>query len=242
MAAAHEREANVTPRLPALLAGPPLIRDNTQMDARAFEELEHRRKAWAKLAPRYDKQIGFFERKVLGEEHREWACSQATGETLEVAIGTGLNLPHYPAEVRLTGIDLSPEMLALARDRARSLGREVELREADAQALPFEDSSFDTVVCTYSLCNVPDDARVVAEMKRVLKPGGRLILVDHIRSAVKPILWGQKLWEVFSKRMDGDHMTRRPLIHVKKTGFNVETRDRMRAGILERVVATKPSS
>ena len=212
------------------------------METQQSKDLEHRRKAWAKLAPSYDKRIGLFERKVLGEEHRAWACSQATGDTLEVAIGTGLNLPHYPAKVRLTGIDLSPEMLAIARDRAASLGREVELREADAQALPFGDSSFDTVVCTYSLCNVPDDAKVVAEMKRVLKPGGRLILVDHIRSAVKPILWGQKLWEVFSVRTDGDHMTRRPLIHVKNAGFEVKTRDRMRAGILERLVATKPDS
>ena len=212
------------------------------MDTQHLKELEHRRKAWAKLAPKYDKQIGFFERKVLGEEHRQWACSQAAGETLEVAIGTGLNLPHYPAEVKLIGIDLSPEMLAIARDRAEKLGREVELREADAQSLPFEDATFDTVLSTYSLCNVPDDAKVVAEMKRVLRPGGRLILVDHIKSAVKPIVWGQKLWEVFSKRMDGDHMTRRPMLHVKKAGFEIETRERMRAGILERLVATKPSS
>ena len=203
-------------------------------------QLEHRRKAWAKLAPRYDKQIGFFERKVLGEEHRQWACSQATGETLEVAIGTGLNLPHYPTDLPLTGIDLTPEMLEIARDRAAALGRQVDLREADAQALPFEDASFDTVVSTYSLCNVPDEVKAIDEMKRVLRPGGRLILVDHVRSAVRPILWIQKVWELVSVRIDGDHMTRRPLVHVKEAGFEVETRDRMRAGILERLVASKP--
>lgn len=202
--------------------------------------LEHRRRAWAKLAPKYDKKIALFERKVLGEEHRAWACSQAGGETLEVAIGTGLNLPHYTTNVSLTGIDLSPEMLAIARDRAAQLGRVIELREADAQALPFPDASFDTVVCTYSLCNVPDDAKAILEMKRVLKPGGRLILVDHIRSAVKPIFWVQKVWEFFSIRIDGDHQTRRPLAHVKAQGFEVVTRDRMRWGILERLVAVKP--
>ena len=210
------------------------------MTADASEQLAHRREAWAKLAPKYDKRIGFFERRVLGEEHRAWACSQAVGRTLEVAIGTGLNLALYPSDVSLTGIDLSPEMLDIARARAAALGREVELREADAQALPFEDRSFDTVVCTYSLCNVPDEVRTIAEMKRVLKPGGRLILVDHIRSAVKPILWGQKLLEPISVRSDGDHLTRRPLIHVKEAGFEIETRDRMRAGILERLVASKP--
>jgi ubiquinone/menaquinone biosynthesis C-methylase UbiE len=203
--------------------------------------LDHRRKAWAKLAPKYDKKIGFFERKVLGEEHRSWACSKASGETLEVAIGTGLNLPHYPPEVLLTGIDLSPEMLALARVRAEEIGRVVELREADAQDLPFADASFDTVVCTYSLCNVPDDSVAIQEMKRVLRPGGQLVLVDHIRSAVKPLLWIQKVWELFSIRIDGDHQTRRPSIHVKTAGFEVQMRERMRWGILERLVATKPS-
>lgn len=202
--------------------------------------LDHRRKAWAKLAPKYDKKIGFFEQKVLGEEHRAWACSHASGTTLEVAIGTGLNLSHYPSNVSLTGIDLSPEMLEIARQRAAELGRIVDLREADAQALPFEDASFDTVVCTYSLCNVPDDVVAVREMKRVLKPGGKLILVDHIRSAVKPILWIQKVWEFFSIRIDGDHQTRRPLAHVKAEGFEVVARDRMRGGVLERLVAVRP--
>jgi ubiquinone/menaquinone biosynthesis C-methylase UbiE len=204
--------------------------------------LDHRRKAWAELAPKYDKKIEFFERKVLGEEHRSWACSKASGETLEVAIGTGLNLPHYPPDVLLTGIDLSPEMLALARVRAEEVGRAVDLREADAQDLPFADASFDTVVCTYSLCNVPDDSIAIREMKRVLKPGGQLVLVDHIRSAVTPLMWIQKIWELFSIRMDGDHQTRRPSIHVKAAGFEVQTRERMRWGILERLVATKPSS
>ena len=202
--------------------------------------VEHRRRAWAKLAPRYDKQIRFFERRVFGEEHRAWACSQATGDTLEIAIGTGLNLPHYPDSVSLTGVDLSPDMLTLARRRAEELGKEVELLEGDAQALDFEDGSFDTIVCTYSLCNVPDDAKVVAEMKRVLKPGGHLILVDHIRSSVKPIYWGQRVMELVSIRVDGDHLTRRPSIHVKVAGFDVQTKERMRWGILERLTARKP--
>lgn len=203
--------------------------------------LAHRRKAWAKMAPKYDKQIGLFERRVFGGDHRAWACSKAAGQTLEVAIGTGLNLPHYPAGVSLTGIDLSPEMLAIAKERVDEHGVEVELQEADAQALPFPSDRFDTVVCTYSLCNIPDEAQAVAEMKRVLKPAGRLILVDHIRSASKPVYWGQKLVELFSVRMDGDHMTRRPLEQVKAEGFEVVERERHGFGaMVERLVAAKP--
>jgi len=207
-------------------------------------ELERRndkvRRSWAKQAPRYDKSIGFFERRVFGSEHREWACSRATGDTLEVAIGTGLNVAHYPDEVKLTGVDLSPEMLAIARERTSGLSREVDLQQGDAHALPFENATFDTVVCTYSLCNIPDARLAVAEMRRVLRPGGKLILVDHIRSAVKPILWLQKAVEFFTRRLEGEHMTRRPLEHVRAEGFDVQVRNRLRAGVVERLVAVKP--
>src|SRR5918912_4285547 len=106
------------------------------------EENDKVRRAWAKRAGQYDKSIGFFERRVFGTGHRSWACSRATGDVLEVAVGTGLNLPHYPPSVKVTGIDLSAEMLAIARERARSIDRHVELNEADAHDLPFEDGRF----------------------------------------------------------------------------------------------------
>ncbi len=200
------------------------------------------RRSWAKQAPRYDKQIGFFERRVFGRSHRAWACSRASGDVLEVAIGTALNLPHYPEGVRLTGLDLSVEMLDIARERANESGRSVELQEGDAHALPFEDGSFDAVVCTYSLCNIPDPDRAVTEMKRVLRPGGKLILVDHIRSAVKPIFWFQKSVEFFTRRLEGEHLTRRPLEHVKTAGFDVAERERLGpGGVVERLVAIKPA-
>lgn len=202
-------------------------------------ENERRRKVWAEEAAGYDKQIGFFEKYLFGRDHRRWVCSQAEGDVLEVAIGSGLNLPLYPSSIRLTGIDLSPEMLTLARRRAEDLGVNVDLREGDAHNLPFADESFDTVVCTFSLCNIPDEARAVAEMKRVLRPGGKLLLLDHIRSASKPIYWVQRLIEVFSVRFDGDHMTRRPLEHVKAQGFEIHRRERFRTGIVERIAAVK---
>jgi ubiquinone/menaquinone biosynthesis C-methylase UbiE len=202
---------------------------------------ELRRRKYAKEAPKYDKEMDFFERLLFGTEHRGWACSQAIGDTLEVAIGTGLNLIHYPADVRLTGIDFSPEMLVLAKSRAKKLGRPIELKEGDAQDLPFADCSFDTVVCTYALCSVPDEARAISEMKRVLKPGGRLILVDHVRSTVKPIFWLQRLYEFIPSRTKGEYMTRRPALHVTAANFDIQARNRLRAGIVERLMASKPS-
>ena len=201
---------------------------------------EIKRRVYAKEAPKYDREADFVERRLFGTEHRGWACSQATGATLEVAIGTGLNLGHYAADVRLIGLDLSPEMLALAETRAKEMGRTIGLTEGDAQDLPFADCSFDTVVCTYALCSVPDDARAISEMHRVLKPGGRLILVDHIRSSVLPILWVQWLYEFIPRRTKGEYATRRPSVHVTAADFNVQARDRLRAGIIERLVALKP--
>src|SRR5262249_40580891 len=130
---------------------------------------ERVRRVWDAIAPNYDRQIAFFER-VQFHGGREWVCSRATGEVLEVAVGTGLTLRWCPPDVTLTGLELSPAMLEVALRRAAELGREVTLRHGDAQALPFEDASFDTVVCTLGLCTIPDHARAIAEMARVLRP------------------------------------------------------------------------
>lgn len=205
-------------------------------------ESARRRKKWDKQAAGYDKQIGWFERHVLGEDNRRWACSRATGDVLEVAVGTGLNLPFYPADARVVGLDLSPAMLEIAERRAKDAGRDVELREADAHALPFPDATFDSVVCTLSLCNIPDLDRAVAEMSRVMRPDARLVLVDHVRSENKIVLALQKLIEVVSKRADGDHMTRRPADHLAAHGLEVTERERFKwGGIVERLVARKRS-
>jgi len=198
------------------------------------------RRAWDAFAPRYDKSMRFFERVQFGGG-RAWVCSRARGDVLEVAIGTGLNLPIYPADVRLTGVDLSPAMLAVARSRAAELGREVDLREGDAQSLPFPDASFDTVVSTLSLCAIPDDRAAIAEMRRVLRPGGRLLLLDHIGSNWWPIWAAQRLLEVVTVRSAGEHQTRRPLPLVEAAGFHIERRERLKAGTVERIAATKPA-
>ena len=201
---------------------------------------EKTRRSWAKQATRYDRSMGFVERRLFGLEHRHWVCSRATGETLEVAIGTGLNLVHYPDDVRVSGIDLSSEMLEQAQARAARLQRKVALQEGDAHALPFGNEAFDSVVCTYSLCNIPDPHLAVAEMKRVMRPNGHLILVDHIRSSVGFLLWFQRAIEFATARAEGEFMTRRPLEYVEEQGLEVRERDRLRAGVIERLVARKP--
>jgi ubiquinone/menaquinone biosynthesis C-methylase UbiE len=196
-------------------------------------------RVWEKMAPRYDRDIRFWER-VQFAGGREWIGARAQGRVLEVAIGTGRNLEHYPADVTLSGVELSPAMLAIARQHAAELGRDVDLHEGDAQAVPFGDNAFDTVVCTLSLCTIPDPAAAIGEMKRVLRPGGQLLLLDHIGSTWPPIFALQWLVERFTIRSAGEYMTRRQLPLVQAAGFEIIETQRLNAGTVERVAARKP--
>ena len=196
------------------------------------------RRRWDRYSARYDRDIGLMERLQFAGG-REWVCAQATGDVLEVAVGTGRNFPHYPPAVRLCGVDLSPEMLKLARARADAAGLEVELQEGDAQALPFPDASFDTAVCTLGLCGVPDERAAIAEMHRVLRPGGKLLLLDHIGSHHAVLRLGQRLLEKLTLRMLGDYQTRRPLPLLAPAGFEVTRSERLKLGTVERVAAVR---
>jgi ubiquinone/menaquinone biosynthesis C-methylase UbiE len=190
---------------------------------------------WDRKAVGYDREMAAWDRRLFGES-RVWACGQAAGEVLEVAVGTGLNLPHYPAGVTLTGIDLSDGMLELARARA---GDGVTLRQADAHDLPFDDASFDTVVCTLGLCAIPDPGVAIAEMVRVLRPGGRLILVDHVVSTSRFGRAVQWLLERVTVPLAGEHFRRRHLPTVEACGLAVERHERFTSGVVERLVARK---
>jgi ubiquinone/menaquinone biosynthesis C-methylase UbiE len=106
--------------------------------------------------------------------------------------------------------------------------------------LEFADESFDTVVCTLGLCTIPDPRRAVAEALRVLRPGGRLLLLEHVRSPVRVVGVVQRLLDPWSVRFAGDHLTREPLDHLGAEGFEVERVERSKWGIVERVAARKP--
>src|SRR5919201_4060264 len=201
-------------------------------------ETERIRRIMDKLAPGYDRQMAFVE-KILFGGGREWVCSQAHGEVLEIAVGTGRNLPYYPAGVRLTGIELSPAMLDVAKARANQLGRDVDLRLGDAQALSFPDESFDTVVCTLSLCSIPNVRKAVHEVRRGLRAGGHFLFLGHVRSPVLGVRAVQRVWGFFFVRLEGDHLLREPLDHLRAEGFEVLTLERSKVGIVERVAARK---
>ena len=190
------------------------------------------------IAPRYDRALGLMERGLFGDG-RAWICGQAGGDVLEVAVGTGRNLAFYPEGIRLTGIDISPAMLEIARRTAAALGVDADLRVGDAQALEFADASFDTVVITLGLCTIPDHERAIEEAARVLRPDGRLLLLEHVRSRVAAVRVLQVIVEPMTSRWLGDHLLREPLAHLEAAGFVVERLLRSRAGVVERVRARK---
>jgi ubiquinone/menaquinone biosynthesis C-methylase UbiE len=198
------------------------------------------RRVWDKAAPGYDRRIARFERTWFSGG-REWLGQRARGRVLEVAVGTGRNLSWYPGDVAVAGIEVSPGMLSVARRRAAALGRDVDLREGDAQQLPFDDASFDTVVCALGLCTIPGPAAAVAEMHRVLRPGGRLLLLDHTGSSWPPVYAAQWLVERITIRTAGEHYTRRQLPLVKAAGFQIVAAERLKAGTVERIHAVKPA-
>ena len=205
----------------------------------AQAETERVRHLIDKQAPRYDRQMNFFDR-VLFPGGRQWACAQTRGDVLEIAVGSGRNLPFYPDGISLTAIEFSPEMLELARARAERIGREVNLQLGDAERLEFADESFDTVVCTLALCTIPDPARAVAEANRVLRPGGRFVALEHVRSPALPVRAVQRMLDPLSVRFQADHLVREPLEYLRAEGFELEHLERSKWGIVERTIARKP--
>ncbi|MEU0721795.1 class I SAM-dependent methyltransferase [Streptomyces lavendulocolor] len=196
------------------------------------------RRSWNRNAPWYDRCMRHYDRLLVGDG-RSWVCAQAGWKVLEVAVGTGLNLPHYPAGAEVIGVDLSPEMLERARPRAAASPAAVTLVEASAMALPFSDAHFGTVVCTLALCCMSDERAAIREMHRVLRPGGRLLLLDHIPSTSLPVRAVQRLAVPLLMTVSSDYRPRRPLLLVEQTGFSVTRRERYCLGMMECIAAVK---
>jgi ubiquinone/menaquinone biosynthesis C-methylase UbiE len=197
-------------------------------------------KQYDDFAPRYDSGMRLFERVFVGDGRR-WVCAKARGDVLEIAIGTGRNLPYYDRSVRVTGIDISLAMLEIARERAREDGMEADLHVGDAQQLNFPDGTFDSVVSTASMCTIPDYRAAIGEAWRVLRPGGQFLLLEHVRSPNRAVRAVQRLLDPLSVRLMCDHLLREPADVLRDTGFRIGRLERSKLGIIERVQAWKPT-
>ena len=195
------------------------------------------REYYNEAARSYDSWMVGFDRVMLGRG-RSRMCSRARGRTLEVAVGTGANLPFYPPDAKLTGIDLSPAMLAVAERRAQRLDLDIDLEVGDAQGLDFPDEHFETVTATLLLSTVPSPQRAAEEMRRVLRAGGRLLILDFARSPITPVRWVEQALAPLTARSRFS-LLRDPLDYLDAVGFTVEHVDRFRLGVIEEIVARK---
>jgi ubiquinone/menaquinone biosynthesis C-methylase UbiE len=167
---------------------------------------------------------------------------RASGKVLEVAVGTGKNLPYYPRDCRIIALDLSSEMLRVARNRAAKLSVQVFFLVADAEALPFSDKTFDTVVSSLSTCTFPDPVAALEEMARVCRHEGRVLLLEHGRSDRERLgRWQDRHADQFAKPL-GCHWNREPLDMVRKAGLEVNTARRFFFGIFDQIEAAPGSS
>lgn len=158
-----------------------------------------------------------------GTERRRRVLSRAVGDVLEIGVGTGINFEHYPPDVRLHGIDISEQMLQRARRRAERVGQSVTLERADVEALPYVDSSFDTVTATCVFCSVGDPVRGLEEVRRVVRPQGRVLLMEHVRPE-NPLLGRlSDLLTPVTRRVIGPEINRRTEENVQSAGFEIVT-------------------
>lgn len=158
-----------------------------ELEKRERDETAIVRRRYDRVAPFYDALEWFMERHSLSKWRPDLWARVEGDSVLEVGVGTGKSFENYPRDRQITAVDISPKMLEQAKRRADKLGVDVRLVEGDAQALPFEDNSFDSVVTTCVFCSVPDPVQGLREIHRVLKPGGKLLMLEHVLSH-KPVL------------------------------------------------------
>ncbi|PUE19134.1 SAM-dependent methyltransferase [Limnohabitans sp. MMS-10A-160] len=167
------------------------------------------------------------------QKQRRQLVPQAHGRVLEVGMGTGRNLPFYDRSriTRLVGVDPAMQMHRLAQKRSREAGIEVELMGLSAEQLPADDASFDTVVCTYTLCSIPDAAQALREMRRVLVPGGKLLFCEHGRAPDANVRrWQDRLQPLWGPLAGGCHLGRDIPSLLDTAGFAATTQAAYLAG------------
>ena len=205
-------------------------------------ETERIRRVYDDRAATYDRSLGIGDRLLLGRFRHAFGALLA-GETIEVGIGSGLNIPFYsPAVTRAVGVDLSQEMLRHAHERAAHLGIPFALVQADAEALPFPDAAFDTVAISLALCTIPDPVKALRELGRICRPGGRIVMLEHVRSTTRPLAALQRALSPLNERAIGCHLDRDTFDLARSLGFSIdETRSRL-FNAVQLVVARPPRS
>ena len=197
---------------------------------------------------RYDRQAGLFdlmeapnEVLLFGRVRRRLWRDVEPGRLLEIGVGTGKNMPCYPTDARVVAIDLSPQMIRKAAAKARRLGREVDLVIADAQRLPFRDGVFDGAAATFVFCSVPNPVAGLEEVNRVVRPGGRVDLLEHVRSGFGIVGWAMDRLNPVVVRMMGANVNRDTVGNVSRAGIGIDEVESRGFGIIKLIRARHAS-
>ena len=205
---------------------------------KAASSTDRARRRYDRMAFLYD----FLEAPMEHMRFAAWRKRLRAGirgkRALEVGVGTGKNLTYYPGDVHVTAIDLSPQMLARARKKAHKMHLQVDLQEMDVQHLKFADQSFDTVFATFVFCSVPDPVIGLREIRRVCKPDGKLLLIEHMRPG-NPVLGF--LFDALNPlvvRMMGANINRQTINNIRKAGWQIKVQENLSGDIVKWIEAT----
>jgi ubiquinone/menaquinone biosynthesis C-methylase UbiE len=201
---------------------------------------ESTRKRYQRNAHFYDWMESIYEKRHNLWREKLWAPVKGP-YVLEIGVGTGKNMPYYPRGMEITAIDFASGMLDRAQKRARKLGSPVRLLLGDVQRLEFQEATFDSAVASCVFCSVPDPILGLEEVWRVLKPGGSLYLLEHMRSEQTILGKIMDFLNPFVVKMMGANINRRTVENVRLSGFEViELENLGFGGIFKRIIARKP--
>lgn len=179
------------------------------------------RARYQRISPIYDKIEWLMERRFRPWREKLWQLVSGP-KVLEVGVGTGKNMEFWPLNCKITAVDLTPGMLEFAHQRIKSLNREADLRLGDVQHLEFSPGTFDTVAATCVFCSVPDPIQGLREIGRIVRPGGQILLLEHIRID-RPVIG--TLMDILAPlivRLNGANINRRTLENVRAAGLQIE--------------------
>ncbi|SRR5690625_1270587 len=190
------------------------------------------------IKKRYDRISALFDvmDHMIRDSWRKNLLANLQGNILEVGVGTGANLRHYSTNVHVTGIDFSPKMLARAYEQVDKVKAKVVLKEMDIQHMDFPDNTFDAVVSTCVFCSVPDPVKGFQEIRRVVKPDGKIVMLEHMRSENGFAGKMLDLINPLTVRIVGANVNRKTIENIENAGLKIEKQDYLMTSIMRKLI------